>query len=91
MEEQKLKIKIEKTEQAITYQKITETHTFLVNGKSVRVYDWSFDSEYEGCDGGTDIDERDAEALTTEEMEALDDEMNDLLTEEVGFIKELEY
>lgn len=87
-----VKIKIEKTGEEITYQKKVSEHTFTVNGKRVRVFNWFTNDEENGdFESGTDIDEDDNMKLTDDEHEALSDELDTLVNELVGFKTEVNY
>lgn len=79
------KITIEKIGKEITYKNITTTHEFLVNRKQVLVYCYDkqniAESEYEN---DITIDEDCLEALTEEEQEIFEEELNDYLKLKVG-------
>jgi len=85
------KIKIEKTEEEVTYSNITTTHTFKVNGKTVRVYCYDKqDREQSDYENDTSVDENDIEALTDEEHEIFGEDLNEWLDLKVGDKKELD-
>lgn len=85
------KIKIEKTDEEITYKNITTTHTFKVNGKQVRVY--VYDKQYpeqSDYENDTNVDEDDIEKLTEEEHEIFGEDLNEWLDLKVGGLKEVD-
>lgn len=85
------KIKIEKTEEEITYSETTTTHTFKVNGKEVRVYTYNKqDMEQSNYYNDTNVDENDIEALTDEEHEFFGEDLQEWLDLKVGDKKELD-
>jgi hypothetical protein len=73
---------IKKTDEEVTYKKVTTMHTFEVNGKTVRVYEHIFFDIF-GGDKDYNIDERDAETLTKEEVEELEDKLPEILKEQI--------
>lgn len=80
-----MKIKIEKTEEEITYKNITTTHTFKVNGKEVNVYVYSkYDSIGNDYENDETIKEEDLKALTDLEAECFGENLLDWLDLEVG-------
>jgi len=76
------KLTIKKTGEEIIYSNITTIHTFDVNGKEVRVYNYDKQdmeqSQYE-CDQSIS-----AEGLTEEEIELFEEVLNDHLALKVG-------
>ena len=84
-----MKIKIEKTDEETTYRQVNETHTFTINGKTLRIYTTENSNDNDGSD--YDIDENDRKALTDDEYDALDNiDMWELLRSKVGELKEVE-
>jgi hypothetical protein len=79
------KIEIEKIDEEETYRKITTTHTFKINGKEVRVYEYAYNDEMSGDqEYDSEIDEKDREELTEEEDEIFGDEVYELMKAKVG-------
>lgn len=76
-------ITIKKIDDEITYQSITTTRTYEVNGKEVRVYSHDIQDSYtDNYEGDEDIDEDDLEKLTEEEQDVFKDNYSEL--EKVG-------
>lgn len=71
---------IKKLRQETTYSQITIEHTFVINGKEIRVYDYQKrDNVFDDYDSDVSIDEKDAELLTENELEAVNDQMGEIL------------
>ena len=72
-------MKIKKIGEEVTYFQKTISHIFVINGKEIRVYDYQKqDNVFEDYDSEIAIDEKDAELLTDNETEAINDEINEL-------------
>lgn len=69
---------IQKTNEETTYLKQTITHTFKINDKEVRVYDWSIQAE-DLCECDVEEDENDFAKLTEEEQEVFAENLGDLV------------
>ncbi len=83
-------MQIKKISEDVTYKKINTEHAFELNGKEIRVYDYAyFDSISNDYDNDVEIDERDKQNLTDEELELIDDNINDLLELKDGEITEI--
>lgn len=67
-------MKIKKLSEQINYQEITKEHKFSINGKEVRVIEWTKQDNVNGdYDGNNEVlDEKD---LTEEEFEAMGEYM----------------
>ncbi len=75
-----MQIKITKKSDEMTYRKQTDTITFDVNGKTVRVYTFSSTDTDEVMDSEPyEIEEEDYKLLTDIEREAIDEDLMGLL------------
>lgn len=78
-------ITIKKEDEEITYQNITTTHTFNVNGKEVRVYSYNMqDNGQSNYEADQTIDEDDLAKLTELETEVFGENLQDWLDLKVG-------
>lgn len=78
-----MKIIIKKTDEETTYRQVNETHTYTINGKTVRIYTTENTDDNDGSD--YDIDEEDRKQLTEEESDALyDTDIWELIRSKVG-------
>lgn len=83
-------MKIKKLSSEVTYKKINTEHTFELNGKEIRVYDYAyFDSISNDYDNEIEIDERDKDKLTDEELELLDENEIEILELKDGEVTEI--
>ena len=79
------KIKIEKINEEITYQNITTTSTFMVNGKEVRVYNYDIqDNQQSNYEADQTVDENDLDKLTDLEHEIFGENLSEWLELKVG-------
>lgn len=79
------KMKIEKLDEEISYNKIVKTVSVGINDKKVNVYYECFSDELTGdYDNDYNIDDNDKELLSDEELEVLEDYMYELLNNDVG-------
>lgn len=66
----------------IIYIKKTVEHIIDINGKQIRAYEYQMQDEpFDQYDHDIEIDEQDKEKLTDEELEELEDNLKDLITE----------
>lgn len=79
------KMKIEKLDEEISYNKIVKTVSVGINDKKVRVYYECFSDELTGeYYSDYNIDDNDKELLSDEELEMLEDYMQEILNNDVG-------
>lgn len=79
------KMKIEKLDEEISYNKIVKTVSVGINDKKVRVYYECFSDELTGeYYSDYNIDENDKTILTDEELESIEDYLPELLSCEIG-------
>jgi hypothetical protein len=80
-------MKIQKIDEEVSYEKIVKELTIEVNGKKVRVY---YEASQDIISGdyynNYDIDESDSMLLTDDELEVLEDNLLDLISNPVGLI-----
>ena len=78
-------MKIKKTDEETTYSQKSETHTFEINGKKVRVYTHDKqDMLFSDYDSDQQIDPEDAKGLTEVEFEALGEYLIEAVDTKVG-------
>lgn len=83
------KIIIKKTSEEITYQNITKTTVFEINGKEVRVYSYDKQDNEQGIyETDTTINEGDLEKLTELEHEVFGENLSEWLELETGTSQE---
>jgi len=63
------------------YVRKTIKHIIDVNGKEIRIYEYIDNDDFMGYDYDTVIDDEDKKKLTDEELEELEDNLTDLISE----------
>jgi len=76
---------IKKLKEEITYQEKNETHTFLINGKEIRIHTHDKqDNETNDYEVDQEINQRDIKNLTVEESEEIEELITDVLDTKEG-------